>query len=94
MTGVRERKKNYGAGGAARFSNLRAQELMQWRCPVGVGPSSNTCPRCHRRAQSTSTAACHGPCRHKPDVLLTSPRARQPVRESNFALSYREWPHS
>lgn len=27
-------------------SNLREAELMQYRCPVGLGPSSNTCPRC------------------------------------------------
>src|SRR5205085_3312138 len=34
----------------------REMEFMQYRCPVGAGPSSKTCPRCEpQRAQLTST---------------------------------------
>jgi hypothetical protein len=33
----------------------RAAEFMQYRSPVGAGPSSNTCPKCaSHRAQRTS----------------------------------------
>lgn len=35
--------------------NLSARELMQYRFPVGVGPSSKTCPKCPPHfAQTTS----------------------------------------
>src|SRR5882672_6200198 len=38
------------------FSKFSDAELMQYRCPVGLGPSSNTCPRCApQREQTTST---------------------------------------
>ena len=30
----------------AAFTNLNDAEFMQYRSPVGRGPSSNTCPKC------------------------------------------------
>src|SRR6185295_13565429 len=41
--------------GSAFRSSLSAAELMQYRSPVGSGPSSKTCPRCpSQAAHSTS----------------------------------------
>src|SRR6185503_11174226 len=38
------------------FSKSSAAELMQYRSPVGLGPSSKTCPRwAPQRAQTTSS---------------------------------------
>ena len=38
------------------LTNLRTVPLMQWRIPVGGGPSSKAWPRCpSQRAQRTST---------------------------------------
>ena len=38
-------------------SKFSATPLMQWRSPVGGGPSSNTCPGGRRRLQCTSVRA-------------------------------------
>jgi len=36
-------------------SKFKDAELMQYRSPVGLGPSSNTCPKCASQlAQRTS----------------------------------------
>ena len=44
-----------GSHSSSAFSNFSAAELMQYRWPVGSGPSSKTWPRCPwQRPQCTS----------------------------------------
>lgn len=78
-------------------SKSSAAELMQYRCPPGAGPSSNTCPRwAPHRAQVTSVRAI--PCEVSGAVAVLPPRtgARKlghPVPESNLASELkRSWP--
>ncbi len=61
------------------FTNVKATPFMQYRNPVGLGPSSNTCLRC----------ASH--CRQDTSVLSTTlsfalgaQKLGHPVPESNF----------
>src|SRR5712692_8424990 len=70
------------------LTNLNATEFMQQRRPVGLGPSSNTWPRCaSQRRQDTAVLRI-------PRLLSASSRTfslaigaqklGQPVPESNF----------
>src|ERR1035437_7412306 len=71
---------------AARKSN--AAEFMQYRSPVGAGPSSNTCPRCASHfAQRTSVRAMPNVESRCSITLLAAPGLKklgQPVPELNF----------
>ena len=70
--------------------NRSATEFMQYRKPVGLGPSSKTCPRCasHRRHEMASRVIPN-----VVSVVFTMFKAEigcqklgQPVPESNFVL--------
>ena len=72
----------------AAFTNLNDAEFMQYRSPVGRGPSSNTCPKCASHSLQATAI------RVMPMVLslisrtfslaIGSQKLGQPVPESNF----------
>ena len=76
------------AGGHFFGSNFNAAELMQYRSPVGLGPSSNTWPRCasHRpqRISVTGPKIEASPRSAMFSRATGSQNEGQPVPESNF----------
>src|SRR5258708_37861289 len=72
----------------AAFTNLSEAEFMQYRSPVGRGPSSNTWPRCASHSLQATAVRC------TPSVLslisrtfsfaIGSQKLGQPVPDSNF----------
>src|SRR3954466_3309644 len=85
---VRRRCGIRGVYPAALASKSSEQELMQYRSPVGPGPSGNTCPRWPPQlAHMTSMRRI--PCETSSSVLTFSATAGevklgQPVPESNL----------
>jgi hypothetical protein len=76
----------------------REAELMQYRIPVGGGPSSKTCPKCEpHRAQCTSVRRTNqlvSLCVPTFSGLAGAQKLGQPVPESNFVSDpKRSWPH-
>ena len=68
--------------------NLRAIEFMQKRWPVGVGLSSNMCPRCPPQFLQLTSVLCIPKRLSEFSVTLSSEtvcqKLGQPVPESNF----------
>src|ERR1051325_9250842 len=80
---------SFFAGAFVFCTNVIEAELMQYRCPVGAGPSSNTWPRCPpQRGHSTSIRCIPRLMSSCVATALDATGAEklgQPQPESNFA---------
>ena len=83
------RSCSQGAPSSRRLLSFRDAELMQYRSPVGAGPSSNTWPRCApHRAQLASVLIMPKLVSGEASTDLSEAgrqKLGQPVPESNFA---------
>src|SRR5579859_2234281 len=82
---IRQSDESYFFSAGRRSS---AAEFMQYRNPVGAGPSSNTCPRCASHlAQRTSVRTIPyfvSRCSTTPPPSAGWVKLGQPVPELNF----------
>ena len=83
-------RQNFSEARAGSGINRSAAEFMQYRKPVGSGPSVKTCPKCaSQSAHFTSvrnTPALKSFFSRTFSAAMASQKLGQPVPESNFAF--------